>query len=139
LAGYASDCDDIDGLGIYAENFITANLDGEARTTLVDYVRQARDFAMWNVDHFYKEMLNGLVEVVDHLPGMSNELEAVETLWKVCRRHGERIERALRIIRERHDHPYSDVPSNSLERNRFESSQATRFNRTMGRYVGWLA
>jgi Bifunctional DNA primase/polymerase, N-terminal len=25
------------------------------------------------------------------------------------------------------------------ERNRFESSQATRFNRTMGRYVGWLA
>jgi REase_DpnII-MboI/Queuosine biosynthesis protein QueC len=114
LAGYASDCDDIDGLGIYAENFITANLDGEARTTLVDYVRQSRDFAMWNVDHFYKEMLNGLVEVVDHLPGMSNELEAVETLWKVCRRHGEGIERALRIIRERHDHPYSDVPSNSL-------------------------
>lgn len=25
------------------------------------------------------------------------------------------------------------------ERNRFESSQATRFNRTMGRYVGVLA
>ena len=80
----------------------------------MDYVRQARKFAMWNVDHFYNEMLNGLVEVVDHLPGMSDEFEAVETLWKVCRRHGEGIERALRIIRERHDQPYADVPPNSL-------------------------
>ena len=79
LTGYASDCDDIDGLGIYAENFIIANLDGEARTTLVDYVRQARDFAMWNVDHFYKEMINGLVEVVDHLPGMPNILLPIKT------------------------------------------------------------
>lgn len=59
-------------------------------------------------------MLNGLVEVVDYLPGMSNEFEAVETLYKVCRRHGEGIERALRTIRERHDHPYADVPPNSL-------------------------
>jgi hypothetical protein len=32
-----------------------------------------------------------------------------------------------------------DAPRKRFERNRFESSQATRFNRTMGRYVGWLA
>jgi 7-cyano-7-deazaguanine synthase in queuosine biosynthesis len=114
LAAYASDCDDIDGLGIYAQDFVTANLDGEARTTLVDYIRQARDFAMWNVDHFYNEMLNGLVEVVDHLPGISDEFEAVEALWKVCCRHGDGIERALRVIRERHDHPFADVPPDSL-------------------------
>jgi Queuosine biosynthesis protein QueC len=114
LAAYASDCDDIDGLGIYAQDFITANLDGEAQTTLVDCVRQACEFSMSNIDHFYTEMLNGLVEVVDHLPGMSDEFEAVEALWKVCRRHGEGIERALRISRERHDHPYVDVPPNSL-------------------------
>jgi len=69
---------------------------------------------MWNVDHFYNEMLNGLVEVVDHLPGMSDEFEAVKHLWQMCHRYGESIERALRIIRERHDHPYADVPQNSL-------------------------
>jgi 7-cyano-7-deazaguanine synthase in queuosine biosynthesis len=114
LAAYASDCDDIDESGIYAQNFITANLDGEARTTLVDYVRQARDFWVWNVDHFYNEMLNGLVEVVDHLSGVANEFEAVDALWKVCRKHGREIERALRIIRERYDHPYAEVPPNSL-------------------------
>jgi REase_DpnII-MboI/Queuosine biosynthesis protein QueC len=114
LAAYASDSDDIDESGIYAQDFITANLDGEARTTLVDYVRQARDFSRWNVDHFYTEMLNGLVEVVDYLPNVAEEFEAVEALWKVCRKHGEGIEHALRIIRERHDHPYDDVPPNSL-------------------------
>jgi hypothetical protein len=89
-------------------------MDGEARTTLVDYIRQARDFSRWNVDHFYTEMLNGLVEVVDYLPNVTDEFEAVEALWKVCRKHGEGIEHALRIIRERHDHPYDDVPQNSL-------------------------
>jgi hypothetical protein len=73
LAAYASDCDDVDESGIYAQDFITANLDGEARTTLVDYVRQARDFSKWNVDHFYTEMLNGLVEVVDYLPDVIDE------------------------------------------------------------------
>jgi hypothetical protein len=114
LAAYASDSDDVDESGIYAQDFITANLDGEARTTLVDYIRQARDFSRWNVDHFYNETLNGLVEVVDHLPSVADELEAVEALWKLCRKHGEGIEHALRIIRERGDHPYTEVPPNSL-------------------------
>jgi REase_DpnII-MboI len=51
---------------------------------------------------------------VDYLPNVAEECEAVEALWKVCRKHGEGIEHALRIIRERHDHPYDDVPPNSL-------------------------
>jgi REase_DpnII-MboI len=114
LAAYASDSDDVDESGIYAQDFITANLDGEARTTLVDYIRQACDFSRWNVDHFYNETLNGLVEVVDHLPSVADELEAVEALWKLCRKHGEGIEHTLRIIRERGDHPYTEVPPNSL-------------------------
>jgi hypothetical protein len=114
LAAYASDSDDVDESGIYAQDFITADLDGEARTTLVDYIRQARDFSRWNVDHFYTEMLNGLVEVMDYLPNVTEEFEAVEALWKVCRTHGEGIEHALRTIRERHDHPYVEVPPNSL-------------------------
>jgi hypothetical protein len=80
LAAYASDSDDVDESGIYAQDFITANLDGEARTTLVDYVRQARDFSRWNVDYFLPEMLNSLVEVVNYLPNVTDEFEAVEGL-----------------------------------------------------------
>jgi hypothetical protein len=114
LAAYASDCDDIDESGIYAQNLITTALNGEARTALVDYIRQARDFSMWNVDHFYSEMLNGLVDVVDYLPGMPDEPAAVEALWRVCRKHGDGVERAIRVIRDRYDHPYEDLPRNSL-------------------------
>lgn len=114
MAAYASDCDDVDESGIYAQNFITANLDGEARTTLVDYVRQARAFLRWNVDHYYSEMLNGLVDVVDYLPDTPDEPAAVEALWKVCRKHGDGVERAIRVIRDRYDHPYEDLPPNSL-------------------------
>ena len=48
---------DIDDSGIYANDIIsTAISDREVKTTVLDYVRQAKDFSIWNEDHFFMEL-----------------------------------------------------------------------------------
>ena len=45
IAAYASCSEDFDLSGIYAANFISETMvHGETKTTVVDYVRQARKF-----------------------------------------------------------------------------------------------
>lgn len=114
MAAYATDSQDYDHAGLYALDFARAPRTGEDRTTIVDYIRQGREFADSNVDHFEQKWINELAAVVDFLPGMPSESEAVELVWSLCRRHGEAVQRALRTIRERYDDPYHALPPGSL-------------------------
>jgi hypothetical protein len=114
LAAYATSSHDFDHAGLYAVDFVREARTNEDRTTLVDYIRQARNFARANVDHFYSEWINDLAEVVDYLPGAPSESEAVEQVWNLCRRHGEAVRGALRTIRDRYDDVYQAVPAGSL-------------------------
>lgn len=103
FAAYASGLHDWDNVGLYSTDFISQSIeDGEVRTTVLDYIRQARSFATWNSDAFGINTLNSLVDVVDCV-GARTEPEAVEKLWELCNRHGKQVLGAMQRMREMHD------------------------------------
>ena len=76
FAAYAAKADDIDGSGIYANDIISSAIsDREVKTTVLDYVRQARNFCRWNDDHFFTELATELSDVVEYLPDGGTEFE----------------------------------------------------------------
>jgi len=114
FAAYGSDLQDIDESGIYALDFIQESIDiPDVKTSLIDYVRQARDFATWNMDHFSNKTLNELLEITDCISGVEDE-KKVEKIWDLCCRHGKHIFHAIERMRAIHDDPYSAVPKNSF-------------------------
>jgi 7-cyano-7-deazaguanine synthase in queuosine biosynthesis len=115
IAAYASGSEDLDESGIYSNDMIVNAIEsGESKTSLVDYLRQAKNFALWNIDCFYKEMLSELSDLLDCLPDCKDEIEVIESIWNLCHRHGQQVQKALRRIREIHDDPYSDLTKDSL-------------------------
>ncbi len=83
FAAYASKLDDVDEGGIYALDFIQREIENsEVKTTLIDYVRQAKELASLNIEDFYCQMFSELADFIDYVPGM-NELEKIETVWKL--------------------------------------------------------
>ena len=83
----------------------------EVKTTLIDYVRQAKELASLNIEDFYCQMQ--LADFTHYVPGM-NELEQIETVWKLSQRHGEQVSHAIRSMREIHDNPYHPLPEKSF-------------------------
>jgi len=61
FAAYAAGLDDIEESGLYALDFVDQEVRGEARTVLLDFARQGRDFAESGVDQFYSERTAELV------------------------------------------------------------------------------
>ena len=115
FAAYASKTDDIDDSGIYATDIISRSiLDREIKTTVVDFVRQAKDFSTWNDDHFFREFSTELADIIEYLPGSQHEFQQLELVRDVCKRHGHQVALAIKRMRELHDDPYSVVASHSL-------------------------
>ena len=115
FAAYASRADDIDDSGIYAQDIIyTAISDREVKTTVVDYVRQAKNFSTWNEDHFFLEMATELSDVVGYLPESGSELEQIGNIRDLCKRHGDQVVLAMARMRDTHDDLYSPVSKDSL-------------------------
>ncbi len=93
--------------GIYATDFLTERVtDGDMRTTIKDYVRQAKDFTTHSLDGFYTNRANELAEICEYLDDM-NEEEAIERLWKLSQQHGEQVKIAVERIRVAHDDPFT--------------------------------
>ena len=114
FAAYASELDDVDEGGIYAFDFIKRELENsEVKTTPIDYVRQAIEFASLNIANFYYDMFSELVDLIDYVPGV-NEQEKVHNVWKLCYRHGKQVEAAIRGMRTIHDNPYHALPEDSF-------------------------
>ena len=114
FAAYASKLDDVDEGGIYALDFIQREIENsEVKTTLIDYVRQAKELASLNIEDFYCQMFSELADFIDYVPGM-NELEKIETVWKLSQRHGEQVSHAIHSMREIHDNPYHPLPEKSF-------------------------
>ena len=114
IAAYASDSEHFDDLGIYAANFISETMDGETKTTVVDYLRQARNFADWNVDYFCEKMMNELQELIDWVPDCKDDIEIVEKVWSLCNRHGRQVFDAMKHMRDIHDNLYQPIEEDSL-------------------------
>ena len=115
VAVYAAALERWDDPGLYATDIITKNIDdGEARTTTVDYVRQARGFAQDNVGYFQSEYLSELAALVDHVPGGGTESDKMDGIWELMKRHGQAVGTALRRMRELYDDPFEPLEHRSL-------------------------
>jgi hypothetical protein len=68
MAIYAAGAENFDNESLYVRNFIHEDVDsGEARTTLLDYVRQAVTFHKKGIDAFYRTWLDDLSEILPYL------------------------------------------------------------------------
>ena len=115
FAAYASKTDDIDDSGIYANDIISIAIsDREVKTTVVDYVRQAKDFSTWSEDHFFVELAAELADVVDYLPDTRGEFERLGLVRDLSRRHGDQVSLAMKRMRDLQDDLYSVVARDSL-------------------------
>jgi len=57
--------------------------------------------------------LKDLSEITEYID-VTNEEKATEKVWKVCKRHGKQVEKALRRMRNIFDKPFYLIPNNSL-------------------------
>ena len=115
IAAYAAKADDLDDAGIYHRNIIVEPItEAEVKTTAIDYIRQAKDFGDWNFDHFCSQMISELSELVDYLPNVSDEFEAIERVWDLCRRHGQQVFLGMHRMRAIHDDLSKSLESDSL-------------------------
>jgi 7-cyano-7-deazaguanine synthase in queuosine biosynthesis len=114
FACYGAGVAEIDDAVPYATNFITdAVAAGEARTTLVDFVRQANHFSTSNTDHFASELIGPLAEVIDFV-GAEDEESAISAIAELCQRHGHQAMNALHLMRSKHDKLNAPVTPGSL-------------------------
>jgi DpnII restriction endonuclease/queuosine biosynthesis protein QueC len=114
LASYAAGIDELDDNVPYAVDFINKPISNdEARTTLVDYMRQAHEFATWNPDYFATQLFGSISEMVDHV-GAANEEEACNRIAELCRRHGKQVMNAIAKMREKHDRLEKKIAKESL-------------------------
>lgn len=114
FANYAAQLDELDDSTPYANDFISSRIStDEARTTIVDYVRQAQEFATWNVDHFATQLFGSMSEMVDHV-GTENEEDAYNRIAELCRRHGKQVMNAIAKMRAKHDRLEDKIIKGSL-------------------------
>ena len=115
FAAYGAKADAWDHSGLYAIDMVAQSIsEGDMRTTAIDYVRQARNFYTWNIEHFYSEMISELSDLVDYVPDCASEEEAVENIWELCRRHGRQVAMGMKLMRDVHDDLYKELPKDSL-------------------------
>src|SRR5690606_29961925 len=99
FAMYATGVEQYDEDGTYAFNFLNESIeDSFTKTTLLDYIRLASDFSRLSLDSFYHNHLNTLVDLDDHIVG-NDENERTETVFDLCQRHGNQVEKALERMR----------------------------------------
>jgi 7-cyano-7-deazaguanine synthase in queuosine biosynthesis len=115
LAVYAAGQEHRDDSALYTVDIMRQPIpDGESRTTTVDYLRQAKEFADSSVDAFAAEYLSELADALDALPATGSDLERIERVWRLVRAHGDNVRRALLRVRELYDDPLDRLPADSL-------------------------
>lgn len=88
--------------GIYAYDFVVDNICSdndhdfgrEERTMLVDYVRLALNLQEMNVDTFYDNWLDQLVDITDYIEGTTEE-EKIIKLHELFSRHGKQVKNGI--------------------------------------------
>lgn len=104
LAAHANSLDHLDHRGLYSIDFIGDPIeDAEAKTVLLDYIRQAISLSKMTLAKFEKEYFSELVTLLDYLPSELSDAEKIRDVWKLYLKHGEEVCKALRQIRENHD------------------------------------
>ncbi|MGD0237004.1 MAG: 7-cyano-7-deazaguanine synthase, partial [Syntrophorhabdales bacterium] len=104
IAAYAAEAEGYDHEGLYYDDVISTDiLSGEARTTAVDYVRQAIDLSQCSVDSFQEDYINELTDIIPYLSSQGTELDLVELVYALQHRHGVTVLKGLNRMRSLHD------------------------------------
>lgn len=115
MAMFAGGFNDLDDPGLYAVDIIRAPIpEGESRTAAVDYVRQAASFAGSTAGSFAEEYLSELAALGAEVPGVTNDIELTERVWKLVSTHGENVRHGIRKMQELYDDPLGDLAPESL-------------------------
>lgn len=94
FAAFAAHCSDRDNSSLYADDFVEGGLpEGSKRSSLTDFLRQAKNFKALSPEEFSHTFVNELTEIVEYLPdnegnGLSSSIEKVHDL---SQRHGEQV------------------------------------------------
>ena len=114
FAAFAAELDGWDHKSLYNTNFVTESIsDGEAKTSLLGYIAQAKEFAELNGNALFDKYLTELVDIVDYVDG-SNDDERILKVLELCKRHGEQVWDGLKKLRMKYDDLTKPVIRGSL-------------------------
>ncbi len=114
VASFSSRAQRFDHNGLYFTDFINGPIPAEARTTVVDYVRQAVNFDGCDIDWFYESYLPQLAEITPYLPIDGDEMDKVEFVWNLHRRHADAVLRGVDEMRRKYDDLKTPIQRESL-------------------------
>jgi len=115
LASFTLEDTALDGPGNYALDIV---IDPpplpEDKTTLIDYIRQAKEFAEVTPEGLMMSRLGELEDIVDYLSNCSGELEGVRKAADLLNRHGRQIQQAIKKVHADLYDPYTKPDAGSL-------------------------
>lgn len=110
FAALAAGLSEQDHVGLYTSDFINDTIDdSETRMFVIDYLAQAKEFATSSADRFEHSYLYELAAIEDHLKDVPKG-ERVSAIYDLCRRHGQQIMHAARVLND----PTRDIRKGTL-------------------------
>ncbi len=114
--------------------------DPVARTTAVDFLRQAAHFEKWGSSRFEEEYASELALLADAMPDFGGDAQMVEGVYQLMRRHGENVEAGICAMRKQHDDIFAPLPERSLlglvARREHLKPEVMRLVESIGRALG---
>lgn len=108
FAIYSSSLDEYDdALGLYCIDFITEDIVGEIKNSLLDYVRLALEFNEMNIENFYLKRIEELSELEEYIDGVDED-EKISKVYTLCKKHGAQIEESIIKMRDKFDKPLTN-------------------------------
>ena len=115
IGAYGAQAEEHDQSGLYANDIIRKRISNAgSKTTVVDYLRQAANFASWGVDHFYSQTLDDLHHLNGWVPDYDDEMALIDKVWSLCSRHGNQVRRAIQRMRDLHEDVFAPLAPGSL-------------------------
>ncbi len=112
---YGAQAEEHDQSGLYANDIIRKSIsNGQSKTTIIDYLRQAANFANWNVDYFYSQTLDDLQHLNGWAPDCDDEMALVDKVWYLCSQHGNQVGKVLRRMQDLHEDVFAALAPDSL-------------------------
>ena len=105
FAVYAANVENYDSNGFYLFDFLQDDLEeDEIKKSLTEYIRLAQEFAKHDIDSFYINRGDEIIEIEEYIDG-ATELERIEKLHDLCQRHSRQIENSITRMRDIYDPP----------------------------------